>query len=178
MDKISIQPGELYLTRQPALLQTILGSCVGLTFWCARLGVGALCHGVLPRSPAGAIVPEGFRYVDFSIRYLADAFDGLGASREELEIKLFGGADVLTSIAADGRRPTVGSLNCQTAWEVLGHEGFRTRASDLGGKRGRTICFNTATGEVLVFRHAILPAAGRSNAALHSLHHEPRQGIG
>jgi chemotaxis receptor (MCP) glutamine deamidase CheD len=38
---------------------------------------------------------RGHRYVDFSIRYLAQQFDALGASRNELVVKLFGGADVL-----------------------------------------------------------------------------------
>ena len=45
--------GELYLARSPAILRTMLGSCVGVTFWSPRLGAGALCHGVLPRCPRG-----------------------------------------------------------------------------------------------------------------------------
>jgi hypothetical protein len=56
--KYSVQPGELYLARKPAILRTILGSCVSVTFWSARLGAGALCHGVLPRCPAGATGPR------------------------------------------------------------------------------------------------------------------------
>ena len=48
---LDLQPGELYLARSPAILRTILGSCVGVTFWSARLGAGALCHGVLPKCP-------------------------------------------------------------------------------------------------------------------------------
>ena len=51
---LDLQPGELYLARKPAILRTILGSCVGVTFWSARLGAGALCHGVLPRCPQEA----------------------------------------------------------------------------------------------------------------------------
>ena len=85
---------------QPAILRTILGSCVGVTFWSARLGAGAMCHGVLPRCPLNSAARlrasrTGHRYVDFSIRYLAAQFDALGARRDELEVKLFGGADVL-----------------------------------------------------------------------------------
>ena len=30
---LNLQPGELYLTRSSAILRTILGSCVGVTFW-------------------------------------------------------------------------------------------------------------------------------------------------
>jgi chemotaxis protein CheD len=136
------------------ILRTILGSCVSVTFWSARLGAGALCHGVLPRCPPGIGVPEGHRYVDFSIRYLAERFDALGASRRELEIKLFGGADVLPISLARNAKPTIGALNCHAALEVLEEEGFEVAASDLRGIRGRTIRFHTGTGVVLVQRLA------------------------
>lgn len=151
----NLQPGELYLERGPAILRTILGSCVGATFWSPRLGAGALCHGVLPLCPVSS-VPAGdsapyFRYVDFSIRYLLRQFEQLGARRQELEIKLFGGADVLPFAKRTGR-PTIGALNCQIALDVLAEEGIVIAASDLGGTRGRRIQFHTDSGVVLVQR--------------------------
>ncbi|MCX6625363.1 MAG: chemotaxis protein CheD [Acidobacteria bacterium] len=153
---LELQPGALYLARSPAILRTILGSCVGVTFWSARLGAGALCHGALPRCPpawpAGTDLSERCRYVDFSIRYLAQQFDALGAGRQELEVKVFGGADVLPAAAPREGRPTVGALNCRAAADVLAEEGFTVSASDLGGMRGRRIHFHTGTGEVLVYR--------------------------
>lgn len=155
---LDLQPGELYLARSPAILRTILGSCVGITFWSARLGAGALCHGVLPKCPCPRPSTfsdsEGHRYVDFSIRYLAQQFDTLGARRSEMAVKLFGGADVLPVTTALPTRPTVGAQNCQTAIEVLAKEGFTVSASDLGGVRGRRIHFHTGTGEVLLQRLA------------------------
>ena len=153
---VDLQPGELYLARSPAILRTILGSCIGVTFWSARLGAGALCHGILPRCPqdwpAGWAVEEGHRYVDFSIRYLAREFYALGASRSELEVKLFGGADVLSGIGGRPGRPTVGALNRLAAEEVLAEEGLVIAASDVGGNRGRRIHFHTGTGAVLLNR--------------------------
>jgi chemotaxis protein CheD len=153
---LNLQPGELYLARTPAILRTILGSCVSVTFWSARLGAGALCHGVLPRCPPvwppHFSVSDGYRFVDFSIRYLAQQFDALGAHRDELEVKLFGGADVLPLLSDRADRPTVGAMNCQAAVEVLAEEGFTATASDLGGARGRRIHFHTGTGVVLVYR--------------------------
>jgi chemotaxis protein CheD len=155
---LNLQPGELYLARSPAILRTILGSCVGATFWCKRLGAGALCHGVLPRCPASGLAnsdsPEGHRYVDYSIRYLARKFDELGACRGELEVKVFGGSDVLPVDRTAGSKPTVGAQNCAAALEVLAEEGFTVAASDLGGRRGRRIHFHTGTGEVLLHRLA------------------------
>lgn len=155
---LNLQPGELYLARSPSILRTILGSCVGITFWSSRIGAGALCHGVLPRCPAirpaNFDVSEGHRYVDFCIRYLAQQFDALGARRQDVEVKVFGGADVLPVDSIRSDRPTVGAQNCQVAIEILAEEGFRVSASDLGGIRGRRIHFHTGTGEVLLHRLA------------------------
>ncbi len=161
---LTLHPGELYLARTPSILRTLLGSCVGVTFWSARLGAGALCHGVLPRAPRGLAerfsASEGPRYVDFSIRYLARQFDALGARRDEVEVKVFGGADVLPLLSERSSRPTVGALNREAAAEVLAEEGFLVTASDVGGKRGRRIHFDTLTGQVLVYRLEAWNGAG------------------
>ena len=149
---VNVQPGELYLARTPTLMKTILGSCVGATFWSPRTGVGAICHGVLPTCPAGAPVAEQHRYVDAAIRYLIRRFNDLGISRDDLEIKLFGGADVLPVAATRRDRPTIGAQNCRRALEVLAEEEIRVVASDLGGKRGRAIHFDSATGGVVAHR--------------------------
>jgi chemotaxis protein CheD len=66
-------------------------------------------------------------------------------------VKLFGGADVLT-VTNEASRPTVGSLNCETAIRVLRDEGFNVMASSLGGTSGVNIQFHTDTGEVLLRR--------------------------
>jgi chemotaxis protein CheD len=92
--------------------------------------------------------------VDYSIRYLAAQFDALGVRRQDVEIKVFGGADVLPVNPLGSTKPTVGALNCRAALDVLQEEGLRVLASDLGGMRGRSIRFHTGTGEVLVSRHA------------------------
>ena len=173
LPSLNVQPGELCLAQTPAILRTILGSCVSATFWSERLGAGALCHGMLPRAPktrpSGFSASDGYRYVDFSIRYLAQQFEALGARREEIQVKLFGGADVLPLLRERNDRPTVGSLNAETAVAVLAEEGFHVLAQDLGGTRGRRIHFHTGTGEVLVYRLEIITGeshlqAGRSTA--------------
>jgi len=49
------------------------------------------------------------------------------------------------------------ALNCQAALAALEEEGIQPVASDLGGARGRTVHFDTGTGEVLVRRLTPLP---------------------
>ncbi|MGD0801187.1 MAG: chemotaxis protein CheD [Terracidiphilus sp.] len=157
LPEIYLQPGESRLVREPAILRTLLGSCVGIAFRVPRLGVGALCHPMLPHFPVKQALTmtrsAGRHYVDYAIRDLARQFDALGASRGEVEVKIFGGGDVLLMIN-DSKRPTVGRLNIEVAVRVLEEEGFAVTASSLGGKRGINIHFNTETGEVLLQRHS------------------------
>ena len=47
-----------------------------------------------------------------------------GVRRNEIEVKFFGGGDVLL-VASDSPRPTVGRLNCEAALKVLEEEGFQ-----------------------------------------------------
>jgi chemotaxis protein CheD len=154
--EIYLQPGEMFLSREPTIIRTLLGSCVGVSFWSKKLNIGALCHAMLPKCPKGSspeLFPEfGYRYVDFAIRDLARKFDQLGIHRSEVEIKLFGGADVLLGGAGPSARATVGSLNCDTALDVLRDEGLQVVASSLRGKRGLNIHFNTGNGEIRLRR--------------------------
>jgi len=102
-----------------------------------------------PRSPRhGFTLADGYRYVDFSIRDLARQFDELGALRGEVEVKLFGGSDVLPIGGGVARPATVGRQNSEVAVELVEAEGLRLAASSLGGTRGRHIQFDTRTGEV------------------------------
>ena len=151
--EVYVQPGESHLVRGRAVLRTVLGSCVGVTFRHQKLGIAALCHPMLPRHPEssrGKIdLAKARRYVDFAIRELAKQMDALGARRAEIEVKIFGGADMFAT-ETQGARATVGKQNADAAMQVLEEEGYHVIASRLGGRSGFHIDFYTATGEVML----------------------------
>jgi chemotaxis protein CheD len=151
--EIYLQPGEWKLVQAPAIIKTVLGSCVGITFCAPGLGIGAMCHPMLPhrtlRSKSHQDPAAVGRYVDSIIGELARAFDQMSVRRGEIEVKLFGGADVL---ATERQSASVGRLNGDTAVRVLEELGFRLAVSRLGGSRGVFIEFHTETGEVLLRR--------------------------
>jgi chemotaxis protein CheD len=153
LPQIHIQPGESHLIREPGILCTLLGSCVGITFWVERLRVGGLCHPMLPAVPAREADRQdrasGRRYVDFTIRDMAQQLDSLGVARAETVVKVFGGADVL-NFGNRNSRATVGRLNGEAAERVLCEERYRVAASRLGGGVGMQIHFNTTSGDVLL----------------------------
>jgi chemotaxis protein CheD len=174
---IHVQPGESHLVSRSAVLRTVLGSCVGVTFQVPRLGVGALCHPMMPRCPpaqaAGLSVHAGRRYVDFAIRDMARRLDRLGANRGETVVKLFGGNDVL-AVADDDCRDTIGKQNSEAALRVLAEEGFAVAVSRLGGTSGVHIDFHTGTGEVLLRRlDAGFAHGARASHRIHRSRQQP-----
>ena len=152
---IYVLPGESHLAREPVTFRSVLGSCVGVTFLVPRLGIGAICHPMLPKLPtkqAGEFsLAHSRRYVDFTIVDLAKQLDALGVVRSEVQVKIFGGGDVLL-VTNEAARPTVGQLNIEAALRVLSEEGLGVVASSLGGTSGVNIQFHTGTGEVLLRR--------------------------
>jgi chemotaxis protein CheD len=153
--EVYLMPGDMVFARKPMILATTLGSCVGITFYAARLGAGALCHAILPHSPHSHPPhihdTASYRYVDSCIRNLSHRFAELGAAKDEIEVKVFGGADVLV---VPDVRATVGRQNIETAMQVLACEGYAVAASSVGDRFGRKIRFNTASGEVDMLRLA------------------------
>jgi chemotaxis protein CheD len=144
-----LERGELHIAREPAIIRTAVGACFGITFWSTKLRVGAFARPLLPYCPmdltAEKRLVNGRRYVDFSIRQLAWQFDQLDVSCEGVQVKVFGGAEVVGFGAA---KTVIGKLNGEAAIEVLEAEGFKIITSTLGSNLGRQIQFHTGTGDV------------------------------
>jgi chemotaxis protein CheD len=156
LQEIFVHPGEVRVANTPAILRTVLGSCVGIVFWIPRLMFGALCHPMLPTISSyrqRERAPRSTRYVDAAIECMIEKIDSLHVDRGEVQVKLFGGADVL-HIDYRANAPTVGQMNRETAVDILRKKGFRIVASSLGGDCGVQILFHTGTGEVRLRRLA------------------------
>ncbi len=146
-NRIYLKPGELVTTHEPAIITTILGSCVAVTMFSKRLRVGSICHAMLPKNPPSN-GSDTFRYVDSSILYMIEKLLLTGVRRDEIVVKLLGGADVLDRV--DGRAISVGQQNIRQALEIIRREGLNLAACDVGGQFGRKIVFHAHTGRVLL----------------------------
>ena len=83
------------------------------------------------------------RYGNFAMEIVINEILSRGGRRDRLEIKLFGGGDVL----ATGTR--VGSRNVAFVQDYLRNEQLTAVASDLGGDTGRRIHYFPDTGKVM-----------------------------
>lgn len=148
LDKIYLQPGELLVTEDPLMVTTVLGSCVSVTMFNERLGAATICHGMLPYGGKS----ENFRYIDKALLYMIGFFKKLVIDRKEIEVKIFGGADMFTTVGSGNGNLTVGRQNIAAAVRCLKEHGMAPTASDVGGKKGRKLIFTTNTGTVYLKR--------------------------
>ncbi len=142
--KVFLKPGELYIGKEPAVISTILGSCLSITMFNARLGVGGICHALFPNDFKRKKGKE-FHYVDGSISYMLNEFEKIGITRNEIEVKVFGGASINIT-----QRKTVGQANIEAALNIIRGSNLRMLTYDFGGTLGRKIIFYTHTGRVLL----------------------------
>jgi chemotaxis protein CheD len=150
--RVFLMPGSIYVASRPALVTTILGSCIAVCLWDSAHRLGGMNHFVLPANTDG---DRSARYGDVAIERLMEGLLGLGCHVGDLRAKVFGGAAVLPAgpVAA-----TVGARNLQMALERLRHHGVPVVAHRTGGERGLLIRLNTQTGEVALRKVASGPA--------------------
>ena len=141
-----LRPGEYVVSAEPAHVITVLGSCVAVVVYDPRLRAGGMCHAVLP----GALSPEDDagdpRFVEAAVDRVFGELNRLGATRAELVVKAFGGAEGLSSSRSPS--PGVGARNVEALKNALVRRGFRLAAADLGGREGRKLHFLSDTGAV------------------------------
>ena len=144
-----IKPGEFYVSFNGELITTILGSCVSVCVRETRLGIGGMNHIMLPdadrynrwdNSPASLDA----RYGNIAMERLINFILSHGGKRENLEIKVFGGATLFNFIEQ------VGTKNIEFVKLYLLKEGFKISNEDVGGRRPRKIHFYSSTGRVRV----------------------------
>ncbi|MDA8428769.1 MAG: chemotaxis protein CheD [Geobacteraceae bacterium] len=143
---IFLKPGELFLSREPAIVSTVLGSCVSITIFDPSTTLGAMCHVMLPSGP----LDNGFKFVDSTLGYMVAKINAMGIRLAACEVKMFGGADVLLPREGQGDRLSVGRQNVLQTQHRLVALGIVLKASDVGGRYGRKLLFHSHTGDVFL----------------------------
>jgi len=151
-----LKPAEMHVTDKPSVVRTILGSCLAVTMFNQRLGFSAICHALLPSPDSqDADNHEPFnknRYVESVLPEMIRKMREQGIEPNEIEVKVFGGADLMSSPEERKSHRPVGKLNVALALQILETQGFQVSVKDVGGTVGRKIFFYTHSGEVLLKR--------------------------
>ena len=147
--QISIHIGEVYASQEPAVVRTILGSCVAVCLFDPAMRIGGMNHILLPGRADLTKFNVAARYGINAMELLINKIMGLGGHRDRLVAKVFGGAHLLPAIS---KKNGTGEKNAAFAVEFLQNEDIRIFNKDVGGHASRKIYFHTDTGEVLLKR--------------------------
>lgn len=147
MATILVGIADLRVSKNPDIISTLgLGSCVGVTLFDPQLKLGGLVHILLPVGNGDAAANKA-KYADSGIPELIRQLLVMGASRQRLQAKIAGGANMF----AGSQKQNVfqiGLRNAETCRAVLQQEQVRLVAEDTGGTYGRTISLNTENGKL------------------------------
>ncbi|MFO8048929.1 MAG: chemotaxis protein CheD [Desulfosudaceae bacterium] len=152
---IYLKQGEFFVSNAgEAQVRTVLGSCVTVTMHCPVLQIGGITHSLLPFPlPNTKVMPhDKGRYVDSSVNHIFEKLIGRGCSRSRLEVKIFGGSQMLLPVPGKPvyEKLNIGRRNVETALKVIQQLGLNITATDVGGNHGRKLLFFPHRGDVWV----------------------------
>ena len=138
-----LNPGQIFVSENPYIIQTVLGSCVSVCIWDASKKCGGINHFIFSRYKNRE---RNCKYGDISTRYLIKLLKEMGSDPINLKAHIIGG----------GKNPeltfTTGDENVQVAEEVLNENRIEIVTKDVGGATGRKVVFHNKTGEMLVYK--------------------------
>ena len=145
-----IMPGEFYVSRSGEMIVTVLGSCVSACIRDKQLGIGGMNHFMLPMEGEhstdnwGGKASHASRYGNWAMEYLINAILKLGGTRRNLEVKVFGGGNVMRNMSDIGER------NVEFVMRYLYEENLDVAAQDVGTIYPRKVLYFPDTGAVKV----------------------------
>lgn len=138
-----LYPSTLFASREPYLVNTILGSCVAVCLYDTVLCFGGINHYMLPFWNGQGLASPKFGNI--AIHKLFEKMQALGSQQRNIIAKVFGGGNIIEASTAQFM---IGDRNITVAKETLRELQIQIVSQSLGGTLGRKIQFNTSTGEV------------------------------
>jgi len=138
-----LYPSTLYASREPVVVNTILGSCVAVCLFDTYLQFGGINHYMLPFWNGQGLASPKFGNI--AIEKLLEKMQALGSSQNNLIAKVFGGGNIIEATTAQFM---IGDRNIAVAMDMLKEMRIQVVSQSVGGNLGRKIQFDTSTGEI------------------------------
>lgn len=145
-DAVKVLPGEYFVTSSDMALVTVLGSCVSACIRDRESGIGGMNHFMLADCAENSPDSASARYGIYAMEVLINHLLKLGARRDNLVAKVFGGGRVMDSLPSSH----IGERNAAFVLEFLHTEKIAVLAQDLLDMHPRKVYFFPASGRVLV----------------------------
>jgi chemotaxis protein CheD len=148
--KITVGMAEFEVVHNPCTLEAIgLGACLAICLRDEKTKIASLAHVMLSDSRGAPAEVNPLRFVDKAIDAMLGSMTALGCQKSDITAKLCGGAEIFQNVP---QLSGIGATNIEAARKKLTTEGIKIVSEDVGGACGRSLCFNTETGDVLVRR--------------------------
>ncbi len=144
---VKVLPGEYFVARESLVIMTVLGSCIAACLWDSRMHVGGMNHFMLPEADGG---DASGRYGSYAMELLINEMMKLGARRETLQAKIFGGGQVMANFTTTN----VGERNTRFVRDYLATERIPVVSEDVLDICPRKVVFFPVTGKAMVKRLA------------------------
>lgn len=144
---VKVLPGEYFVTGENIVICTVLGSCIAACLWDRTLGIGGMNHFMLPEGDSSDI---SGRYGSYAMEVLINEMIKLGARRESMQAKIFGGGQVMANFTT----MNVGERNTDFVTQYLQTERIPIVSEDVLDIYPRKVVYFPATGKAMVKRLA------------------------
>jgi len=143
-DIAKILPGEYYVTTETEGIITVLGSCISACIRDRVFGIGGMNHFMLPINieEENQITGAAERYGNFAMENMINQIMKVGGRKENLEVKVFGGGNILKNTTRVGQR------NIEFVRSYLSAENLKIIAEDVGDIFPRKVVYFPTTGIV------------------------------
>lgn len=139
-----LYPGQVFVTRDPITISTILGSCAAVCLWDRHKRAGGMNHYLLPEGQNEG--PNRLRYGNVANPELLKQILALGCETRNLQAKIFGGS---SAFAVD-LSSSVGTRNVDLAESFLRSAGIPVVEREVSGKHGRRLVFQVTDGVTMI----------------------------
>ena len=148
--KLNDGMAEFKVLHNPSILEALgLGSCMVICLRDPKTKIAGLAHAMLPDSSKAKNRVNPLRFVDKGLDAMVSSMLALGCQKKDIKAKICGGAAIFQNVPEIS---DVGALNIKATREKLGRMGIKIIAEDVGGNSGRSIWFDTETGDVVITR--------------------------
>ena len=142
-----ILPGEYFVSEEPKVVYTVLGSCISVCLRDPMNHVGGMNHFMLAAPPSSNSQDnwaESGRYGSFAMELLINGILKRGGKKERLEAKVFGGGKIYEGSM------DIGAKNDAWALDYLDREGVPLMKANVGDVWPRKVYYFTDSGKVLL----------------------------
>ncbi|MCX9015255.1 MAG: chemotaxis protein CheD [Candidatus Methanoperedens sp.] len=142
MTNVIVRIADSAVVHNPAVLVTIVGSCVGIALRDPGAKIGALAHILLPSIVGSKNKDVPLKFADSAIEITVNEMIKKGCSKKRIEAKIAGGASMFEFSSS----MKIGERNVEAVVNKLEEYNIPIVARDVGKNYGRTLEYHVETG--------------------------------